>query len=174
MSIRSALGGLPAWPALVIAPLVILVVGALHYGPVYRQCTRLAEARDAFTAAVTGAAREDDATLRLGRLAAAREWDQVRILQDLQDLPAEGQVLDCPFGWDLDAIERRAMIAEGRLGILAFAKLDEVIDYIEFRADEARFEGADQVLARGEAVFTVEGPNGAGGPYTLRPAARSP
>ena len=46
MSIRSALRGLPSWPALVIAPLIVLGVGALHYGPAYRQCSRLAEARE--------------------------------------------------------------------------------------------------------------------------------
>ncbi len=166
MSIRTALGGLPAWPALVIAPALILGIGAMSYGPAYQQCTRLAEARAGFTAAVERAAQAGDRSLRLDQAIADRAWDQVRILQDVQ---ADGELLDCPFGWDLTKGERRAMIAQGQLGILAFAKAGEVVDYVEFRSDLHRFDVGDEILARAAAVFTVE--TGEGGvSFVLRPA----
>lgn len=166
MSIRSALGGLPSWPALVIAPLVILGVGALHYGPAYRQCTRLANARDALSAAVARAAG-DGTALRLDAAVAVEDWEHVRIVRDLK---AQARVLDCPFGWDLNRGERRAMIADGRLGILAFAKGDEIVDYIEYRSDRIGFAGVADLIERGEAVFTVAAPRGPDTAFVLRPA----
>ena len=123
------------------------------------------------TSSATAAAK--DARLHLDRAVAAADWDQVRIVQDMSELSPEGQVLDCPFGWDIDRTERRKMLADGRLGILAFAKAGQVVDYIEFRADQARFDAAGKVVARADAVFTVESP-GSGGPFTLRRVAQSP
>lgn len=168
MSIRTALSSLPSWPALAIAPVLILVVGYMSYGPAYRECTRLAEARSGFTAAVARAAQEGGG-LALERAVPAGDWDQVRILQGVK--PASGPLLDCPFGWDFNEIERRGMIAEGKLGILAFAKAGEVVTFVEFSAGRVRFEDYAEVLTRAEAVFAVEAPSGDGGVFILRPAA---
>ncbi len=137
MSIRTALSSLPTWPALVIAPVLILIVAAVKYVPAYQECTRLAQARTAFTSAVEAAARQDGGELRLDRAAAMPGWDQVRILQAVK---ADGPLLDCPFGWDLTQDERRELIAEGRFGILVFAKDGQVVGTIEYRSDLIRFE----------------------------------
>jgi len=174
MSIRSALGSLPSWPVLVIVPAIVLGVGILYYGPAYRQCTRLAQERDGFSAAVARAAQGEGDDLFLDRAVVAGTWDQVRILPRLGDAADDSPVLDCPFGWGLDKTERRAMMRDGRLGILAFAKAGKVVDYIEYRSDQIRFEGIDGVLARDDAVFTVETEVGADGPYILRPADPKP
>ncbi len=174
MNLRAALAGVPVWPGLVAAPLIALAVGAMSYGPAYKQCHRLAEARESFAGAVSVAAQAEDPRLRLDRAVAANDWDQVRIVQDASGLSPEAQYLDCPFGWDLDQTERRRMLADGRLGILAFAKAGQVVDYIEFRADKARFEAVGEIVVRAEAVFTVEPPSNDGGPFTLRRAPRSP
>ncbi len=167
MSIRTALSSLPSWPALAIAPVIILAVGYMSYGPSYRECTRLAEARSGFTAAVERAAQAGRG-LALEQEIAAGDWDQVRILQGVK--PSTGPLLDCPFGWDLSEIERRGMIAKGELGILAFAKAGEVVTFVEFSAGQVRFEDYKEVITRADAVFAVEAPGGAGGVFTLRPA----
>jgi hypothetical protein len=169
MSIRSALGGLPSWPALVIAPLIVLGVGILHYGPAYRQCSALAEAREGLSAAAARAAA-GGAALRLEAVVAAGDWDQVRIVA----APPSGEgLLDCPFGWDLDRGERRAMIAAGRLGLLVFAKEGQASDYREYRRDRIDFMDTGRVLARAEAVFEVEAAAGGAG-YVLRRAGAAP
>ncbi len=164
MSIRSALGGLPSWPALVIAPLIVLGVGALHYGPVYRQCSQLAETREGLSAAAARAATEG-VPLRLEAAVAAGDWDQVRIVAE----PPTGEgLLDCPFGWDLDRDQRRAMIAAGRLGLLVFAKDGQATDYVEYRRELIDFQDPSEVFARAEAVFEVEALEG--GTFVLRSA----
>ncbi len=162
MSIRSALGSLPAWPGLALAALIVLGVGGLHYGPTYRQCSALAEAREGLSAAAARAAAER-APLRLEAAVAAGDWDQVRIVA--QPPTGEG-LLDCPFGWDLDRDERQDMIAAGRLGLLVFAKGGQASDFREYRRDRIDFAQVSRVLARDEAVFAVE--PAAGGGYVLR------
>ncbi|MFQ5466822.1 MAG: hypothetical protein ACE5DS_01695 [Kiloniellaceae bacterium] len=174
MSIRSALGSLPSWPVLVIVPVIFLGVGVLYYGPAYQKCTRLAQVREGFSEAVARAARGQGDDLFLDRAVVAGTWDQVRIVPRLGDAASDSPVLDCPFGWDLDKTERRAMMQDGRLGILAFAEAGKVVDYIEYRSDRIRFEGIDEVVARIKAVFTVETEVGADGPYILRPAGPKP
>jgi hypothetical protein len=167
MSIRSALGSLPSWPVLVVAPAVILVLGAISYGPAYRECTRLAEARAGFTSAVERAAQDGGGVLPLDQAVTASDWDQVRILQSVK---LDGPLLDCPFGWDLTRIERREIITKGQLGLLSFAGAGEVVSFVEFRSDLIRFEVDDEILARSAAVFIVEAPEIPGGAFVLRPA----
>ncbi len=170
MSIRSALGSLPSWPVLVVAPAVILGLGAVSYGPAYLECKRLAEARAFFTSAVESAARQGG-RLALDQAVAAPDWDQVRILQGVK---LDGPLLDCPFGWDLTREQRREIVAKGQLGLLSFAGAGEVVTFVEFRGDLIRFEVDDEILARGAAVFVVEAPAGPGGAFILRPAGARP
>jgi len=168
MSIRSALGTLPTWPVLIIAPAIILGLGAVSYGPAYLECKRLAEARDLFTSAVERAAQEGGGTLVLDRAVAAADWDQVRILQGAKP---KGPLLDCPFGSDLTREERREIIAGGQLGLLSFAAAGQVVGFIEFRGDLIRFDVNDGVLTRAAAVFVAEAPERTGGAIVLRLAA---
>ncbi len=162
MSIRSALGSLPSWPVLVVAPAVILGLGAVSYGPAYLECKRLAEARAFFTSAVESAARQGG-RLALDQAVAAPDWDQVRILQGVK---LDGPLLDCPLGWDLTREERREIVAQGHLGLLSFAGAGKVVSFVEFRGDLIRFELGEEILARGAAVFIVEKPES--GAFILR------
>ena len=171
MSVRSALGALPAWPVLIVVPAVVLAVGAFHYVPTCQTCTRLALARDAFTAAVARAAKVSDPVLRLDQIVRMKDWDQARIIQNPR---VEGPLLDCPFGWDLDGSERETLFAQKRLGILAFAKNGEVVDFIEYRSDQVRFDGIDGAVLRASALFDVTVPDSPDGAYLLRPRVSGP
>jgi hypothetical protein len=164
---RDSIGQLPTWPALAIAALLVVGIGAWSYGPAYQRCSELNAARHGLQAAIEEAGRAGT-TLDLAA-AMPGAWDEVRIAQGHK--LARGQnPFHCPFGWDLSRDERGALIASGDYTLIGFFEAGQFQRYIEYRGDWARFEGDVGSLRRDQARFHVA--RSSGNPAVLTPAGR--
>lgn len=159
------MNAVPVWPVLVFVPLLTLGFGAFHYVPAYRTCGKLAEARVSLTESAARAASASDPVLHMDRAVQVADWDELRVIPAPK---VQGQVLDCPFGWDLSGPDREVLFATGRMGIVAFARAGTAVDYIEYFSDQVQFEGVEGVIARPAAQFTVARPESGAGPLVLR------
>lgn len=168
MSIKDALGSIPAKPGLVIACCLAIGIGGWHSVTTYKSCTHRAALTAQLKTGLAGAAAGDPAVFRLGD-AVPFEWDEVRIVQEYRP---ETRPQDCPFGWHWSATERNELADSGRLTVLGFFAAGSFIDFIDFRGDWARFDIGTAPLPRMQAVFTVEPPPTGEGPVTLRPLPR--
>jgi len=164
--IRDALGQLPSRPGFLIAAIVALGIGGWYYGTAYARCSALQADRAQLQQAIEAAS---ESVLDLARLVPG-DWDEVRIAQGHR--PAAGEnPLDCPFGWDLSAAERQALIDRGDYTLIGFFRDGAFQHYIEFRRDRAEFKPAASSLPRSSARFSVTPPAEPGAPYTLAPAS---
>lgn len=161
--IRRALGSLPAKPVLWIAPTVIVLALAYHYGAAYARCTYHAGLRDRLRQAI-GEAGAPEHRVRLADVVDFN-WDQVSIAVGYRP---EGRTADCPFGWDWSSEERARLGEKGRLVLFAFFRGGEFVDYLEYRRDWADVEGVEARLTPETAVFEIRRPT-PGGAAVLRP-----
>lgn len=148
--IRDALSSLPARPVLYLVPAVIVMVLSLYYWDLHARCARIEAQRGALTEWV----RSADSSLPL-RLESFTEfaWDQVRIAVGYKPQRGNG---DCPLGWNWPRGEREALIANGRLTLLVFARAGEIVEYLELRGDQIDFRGIESVLTPQTAVFELK------------------
>lgn len=154
---RASIAQLPTWPALVIASVVVVGIGAWFYGPAYQRCTELNNARENLRTAIEAAGRAG-ATLDLAA-AIPGVWDEVRIAQG-HKLEYGQRPLHCPFGWDLSREERQSLIASGNYTLIGLFERGRFQRYVEYRGDWARFEGDVEALARAHARFRLTTPGG--------------
>lgn len=164
--IKKALRSLPAWPALVVAPLLILGGLAFYYYDTWQTCTGHAELRLRLHQAVTDAGA-GSGQLRLAD-ATGFHWARVAIFPNHQ--PGPGQNSDCPFGWDWAAEEREKLAADGLLTLLVFTKDKELLDTIELRGDEVAFQDLRNPYTRDSAVFEIRQSKTGPAPLIARPA----
>ena len=165
--LRASIAQLPTWPALVIAAVVVVGIGAWFYEPAYQRCSELNAARETLRAAIEAADRSGT-TLDLAA-AMPGAWDEVRIAQG-HKLERGQRPFHCPFGWDLSREERRALIASGDYTLIGLFEGGRFLRYVEYRGDWARFEGDVASLPRTVARFKVA--RSAGGPALLTPVGR--
>jgi len=167
--IRDALNQLPSRPGFVIGAVIALGLMVWHYGTSYAHCSALKQDRENLQEAIATAADAPDAMLNLALLVPG-DWDQIRIMQGHR-LAADQAPLNCPFGWDLSAEERRDLITRGDYTLLGFFRGDVFDHYIEFRRDWATFEGDRKNFPKDAARFKVEPAQQQGTRYRLMPAS---
>ena len=161
--IRRALSSLPAKPVLWIAPLVIVLGLAFHYGDTYRICSAHAGLRADLMAAIESRAG-GSGSLRLADIVTF-PWDRADITVGYRP---DGRTADCPFGWDWSEKERFALSERGLLTLIVFSRGGQLVDYIEVAADRADFQNLKNPYTPDTAVFDVQ-PTTGGGAAVLRP-----
>ena len=164
---RDSIAQLPTWPALAIAALLVVGIGAWFYVPTYQRCSELNAARQGLLTAIEEAGR-DGTILDLADVMPGG-WDEVRIAPG-HKLARGQRPFHCPFGWDLSRDERGALIRSGDYTLIGFFEAGQFQRYIEYRGDWARFEGDVGSLRRDQARFHVA--RSSGNPAVLTPAGR--
>lgn len=159
--IRDALSAVPSKPALWIAPLLVLLVLSLYYRDQYNQCADIRQTRAMLNEHLR--ALGSPARFRLADFTDFA-WNKVRIVASV----APDTISDtCPLDWNWDSGERDSLIASGRLAALIFGQQGQIVKYLELRADEVEFRGAEGNLTPQAAVFDVVRKPGAAGGVTL-------
>ena len=79
-------------------------------------------------------------------------WQRARIITHFQ---SRIRLPDCPFNWDLSRRERRQMMAEAQLNVIAFATR-EGNRVIDFNNEIIAFDLRETTLTPQQAVFIVE------------------
>ena len=147
MRIRQALSSVPSKPGVIIAVIVAIATLSFFYSKQYRSCTNIASLRSTLYKGVQQKAND---VLRLADVIPF-EWERARIIIDHQN---EGKTLDCPFEWDWTQKQRKQLMANGKLNVIAFARkgVNTVVDFSQDRID---FELTDTVYTPDSAVFRV-------------------
>jgi hypothetical protein len=159
--IRDALSSLPAKPALIVAPLLVVLVLSLYYRDQYNRCAEVRQARDQLNTRL----RAIDSPGRF-RLADFTDfaWNKVRIVASVQPGTMRNE---CPFDWNWDDGEREALIDAGLLTAIIFGHGGKVVRYLELRGDEVSFRGAEGNLTPETAVFDLSRKSGRDDGVTL-------
>ena len=147
--IKNALSAVPAKPALILAPVLVVLVLSLYYRDQYNQCVDIKQTRAAL----------NEQLLVLGSPAQFRltdftdfAWTKVRIVPNVD----RDTISDtCPLSWNWASGERESLIASGRLAVMVFAQQGRIVKYLELRGDEVEFRGAEGNLSPQVAVFDV-------------------
>ena len=147
--IKNALSAVPAKPALILAPVLIVLVLSLYYRDQYNKCVDIKQTRAAL----------NEQLLALGSPAQFRladftdfAWTKVRIVPNVD----RSTISDtCPLSWNWASGERESLIASGRLAAMVFAQQGQIVKYLELRGDEVEIRGAEGNLSPQVAVFDV-------------------
>ncbi|MCP4472064.1 MAG: hypothetical protein GY815_15545 [Gammaproteobacteria bacterium] len=159
--IKNALSAVPSRPALVIAPLLVVLVLSLYYRDQYNKCVEIRQTRLEFNQQLHALASPAQFPLRDFTDFA---WTKVRIVASV----AADTISDtCPLDWNWESGERDALIASGRLAAMMFGQQGRIVRYVELRADEVEFRGAEGNLSPQAAVFNVERKSGAADGFIL-------
>ncbi len=148
--IRDALSVLPARPAVLAAPVIVVVVLSLYYWDLREKCVDIRDTRQAF----------HDHLRSLGsgerfRLADFFEfdWNKVRIVARVQP----GTISDeCLLDWNWAGEERESLIESGRLSVLIFGHRGSVVGYYELHRDQIAFDEIESQLTPETAEFRID------------------
>ena len=156
--IRDALSVLPAKPAVLLAPVIVVLVLSYYYWDLHRKCDDIRRYRAALSEQLRAVG-----TGNRFRLADFTDfaWDKVRIAA----IEAGMKTVDCPLGWNWADGERDALIASGQLTAMVFGLEGRIVNYIELRSDEVALKELEAQLTAQSAVFAVA--PGAPGGYRL-------
>ena len=154
--IKDALSALPAKPAVIIAPLIVVVVLSMYYWDLHDRCSDVRQSR--IELAETLRAMDSGARFRLADFTDF-DWNRVRIVARVQPGTVDDE---CPAGWNWNRGEREALLAAGQLTALIFGRAGKVAGYLELRRDEIAFPEIDRQLAPESAVFSVGRDSGTG------------
>jgi len=159
--IKNALSAVPAKPALILAPVLVVLVLSLYYRDQYNKCVDIKQTRIALS----------EQLLALGSPAQFRltdftdfAWTKVRIVPSVDRHTISDT---CPLGWNWASGERESLIDSGGLAAMVFAKQGQIVKYLELRGDEVEFRGAEGNLSPEAAVFGVVRKSGDAGGFTL-------
>jgi len=159
--IKDALSSLPAKPALLIAPLLIVLVLTLYYRDQYDKCAGIRQSRIELNELLRSA--DAPGQFRLTDFTDFA-WNKVRIVASVNPDTISDQ---CPFDWNWSGGERESLLASGRLTAMVFGQQGKVVKYLELRSDEVAFRDAEGDLTPTTAVFDLSRKNGSGGGVTL-------
>ena len=159
--IKDALSSVPSKPALVIAPLLVVLVLSLYYRDQYNKCVDIRQTRAALNQQLL--ALGSPARFRLADFTDFA-WTRVRIVASVT---ADTISDTCPLDWNWDSGERDSLIASGRLAAMMFGQQGQIVKYLELRADEVDLREAEGNLSPQAAVFSVMRKSGNAGGVTL-------
>ena len=102
--IRDALSSLPAKPAIVIAPLIVVAVLSMYYWDMHERCAEVRQHRSGLLEYLRGL----DAGGRF-RLADFTDfaWNRVRIVARVEPATIDDE---CPAGWNWDRGQRESLL----------------------------------------------------------------
>ena len=149
--IRRALNSVPARPAVIAAPILAVVVLAVHYYSVYKECSALSNFRQHFTNSV-GEFAKRDSMLALSEITDF-PWEYVRAFESFEP---QREKRNCPFGWDWPNDYRREISGQGLLSVILFFNNDALVRVLDFRNDEISVDGIDEKLTPSTARFQIE------------------
>ena len=159
--IRDALSVLPAKPAVIIAPLLVVLVLTLYYRDQYNKCFDIKQSRLALNQQLRQANSGD--LFRLGEFTDFA-WNKVRIVARVEpDTISQ----NCPLDWNWAGGERDSLLAAGLLTAVIFGSEGRIVGYLELRADEVEFRGAEGNLTPDSAVFRIGAAAADDGPVLL-------
>lgn len=159
--IRDALSALPAKPAIVIAPLLVVLVLSLYYRDQYNKCVDIRQSRTELNELLRSI--DSGGQFRLADFADFA-WNKVRIVASVKP----GTISDeCPFDWNWSGDERELLIASGLLTAIIFGLEGKVVRYLELRGDQVSFRVTHDNLTPETAVFDVSKQTGSEGGVTL-------
>ena len=148
--IKDAFSSVPAKPALVIAPLLVVLVLSLYYRDQFNKCVEIRDTRAAFSDWL----KQVDASVPV-QLAEFTDfdWTRVRIVARVgSDTISE----TCPLDWNWKSGERQALLDSGNLTAMVFALQGRIVRYVELNALEVEFRNAEGNLAPQLAVFQLQ------------------
>ena len=146
---KNAFSGVPSKPALILAPVLVVLVLSLYYRDQYIRCVDVKQTRAALSEQLH--ALGSPAQFRLVDFTDF-DWTKVRIVASVE----RDTINDtCPLEWNWPRGEREALIDSGRLAVLIFGQQGRIVKYMELRGDEVEFLGAEGHLSPQEAVFDV-------------------
>jgi hypothetical protein len=147
--IKDALSALPARPAMLAAPLIIIVVLSLYYWDLRDKCIDIKQVRESLYQRLTS--MPSGVQFRLADFTDF-EWNRVRIVASV----APGTISDeCHLDWNWAAGERESLIETGDLSVLIFGHRGRVVGYYELRRDRIAFAEIDDQLTPEKAIFDV-------------------
>ena len=147
--IKDALSVLPAKPAVLAAPVIIVVVLSLYYLDLRDRCHGIRDFRQALVEHLHSLA--PGSRFRMAEFTDF-EWNRVRVVATVRP----GTVADeCLFDWNWASGERESLIEAGKLSALIFGQKGNVVGYLELRRDEIAFDEVDEQLTPESAVFDV-------------------
>jgi len=160
--IRDALSALPARPAVVAAPLIVIVVLSLYYWDRRDKCIDIRQARESLYRQLIS--MPPGSRFRLADFTDF-DWNRVRVVASV----APGTISDeCHLDWNWAAGERESLIETGELSTLIFGHRGRVVGYYELRRDEIAFDEIDGQLTPDTAIFDItRAPAADGGTVTL-------
>lgn len=159
--IKDALASVPSRPALIIAPLLVVLVLSLYYRDQYNKCVDIRQSRAALTDHLL--ALDSPARFHLADYTDFA-WTKVRMVASV----AADTISDtCPLDWNWESGEREALIDSGQLAAMIFGQQGQVVRYFELRADQVEIRGAEGNISPQAAVFDVVRKPGNGGGVTL-------
>jgi hypothetical protein len=153
-------------PILVIAPVLIVLALAYHFGTSYRSCSYQRDFRERLRAGIETAA-PPPGVMRLADFADF-QWDAATILVNYKP---DNRTTDCPFGWDWSEAERARLVAEDLLTLIVFSRDGRIVGHVEYRADWAGFPDSRAPYDRESASFEVRRTGGPGTRPVLRPVS---
>ncbi|MFB3101250.1 MAG: hypothetical protein ACE1ZM_07395 [Gammaproteobacteria bacterium] len=142
------LSSIPSKPGLIIAIIVTMVVLSFYYFKQYRDCTDMASLRSTLFTAVQ---QNSNGVLRLASIMPFK-WERARIIINHQN---KGKVLDCPFEWDWTQAQRKQLMANGQLNVIAFARKN-INTVVDFSQDMIDFELTETIFTPDSAIFRIE------------------
>ncbi len=166
--IRDALSVLPARPAFLIAPLIVVLVLTFYYRDQDKRCAAIKQSRAALNAHLRSLAGND--RFRLADFTDFA-WNKVRIVARVEP----GTISEsCPLDWNWAGGERDSLLAAGLLTAIIFGSEGRVVGYLELRADEVEFQTAEANLTPDAAIFRVATDSADGGAVILELQSRAP
>jgi len=158
---KDAFSAVPARPALLIAPVLVVLVLSLYYRDQYNKCVEIVQTRAALTEMLLG-----PGSPTLFRLADFTDFDWTRV-RVVASVGADTISDTCPLDWNWESGERDSLIASGNLAALIFGQQGQVVRYLELRGDQIEFRGAEGNIPPQAAVFNVERKSGDSGGVIL-------
>ena len=147
--IRDALSVLPAKPAVLAAPVIVIVVLSLYYLDLRDRCNGIRDFRQALVEHLH--ALGPGTRFRVAEFTDF-EWNRIRIVASV----SPGTVADeCLFDWNWASGERDSLIEAGNLSALIFGLKGKVVGYLELRRDQVAFDAIEEQLTPESAVFEV-------------------
>ena len=147
--IRDALSVLPAKPAVLAAPVIVIVVLSLYYLDLRDRCHGIRDFRQTLVEHLRSLG--PGSKFLLAEFTSF-EWNKVRVVARVEP----GTVADeCLFDWNWASGERESLIDAGNLSALIFGLKGNVVGYLELRRDEIAFDEVDEQLTPESAVFDV-------------------
>lgn len=148
--IRDALAGLPTRPVLYLS-LTVLVLGfGYHYLTTYQRCNSQAALRESLHVAIRASA-DGALPVELARVTTF-PWDSAEVLVNYKP---DGATTDCPFQWDWSQDTRDELIAGDLLTVIVFVRDGRMVNYLEYRSDQAEFVDVKNPYSPQTAIFQV-------------------